>query len=300
MSSADVYVLFMSLIYTVVITKYYTRWKIEFCAVHYFSFFFLRLFLPLLYLEASCSAILDVYTHLEMPGLWDSPWSMGIGTSGTYSPLPSIGRWVSEGPQWNGGWVSQWWSALAEFPWFGLSFCSVQPSQPSPLLSPGVTSPNKLPPHVLLCLNALCFGKTWARDVDASAVGAVSLKHSWPQGQMNFSFYCTISCYGCGMLCLDCVEFWLSCKYCFVFCLSFFLVGEADAFHLEDWKSLLNFHTCGMCACVWLCKLRIICSLTFQNTCGCPLISVSLISTTHKIFIPSWIIHSVLSTLHIP
>lgn len=63
------------------------RWKIEFCAVHYFSFFFLRLFLPLLYLGSLLLSHSDVYTHLEMPGLWDSPWSMGIGNQWVHIPL---------------------------------------------------------------------------------------------------------------------------------------------------------------------------------------------------------------------
>lgn len=76
MSSADV--LFMSLIYTVVITKYYTQMenRVLRSAISHFSS---ELFLPLLYLGSLLLSHSDVYTHLEMPGLWDSPWSMGIG-----------------------------------------------------------------------------------------------------------------------------------------------------------------------------------------------------------------------------
>ena len=52
----------------------------------YFSFFFLRLFL-LLDLGSLLLSHSAVYTHLEMPGLWDSPWSMGIGNQWVHIPL---------------------------------------------------------------------------------------------------------------------------------------------------------------------------------------------------------------------
>lgn len=158
----------------------------------YFSFFFLRLFL-LLDLGSLLLSHSAVYTHLEMPGLWDSPWSMGIGNQWVHIPLflPQAGesQRVLHGMEVG----CPWWSALLNF--LDLTFCSCSTFPATPLLSPGITSQNKLPPHVLLGLNALCFGKTWARE--ASMPLQLELYPSsipGPRVRWIFFLYHAISC----------------------------------------------------------------------------------------------------------
>ena len=248
---------YLCLSFTQLLLQNITRtWKIQFCTVHYFSFFFLRLFLLLLYLGSLLLSHSDVYTLLEMPGPWDSPWSMGIGNQ--WVPIPLFLPQAGESQRVLSGmeagcpsgdhlcWISLIW----------LSFCSCSTFPAPPLLSPGITSPNKLSPHVLLCLNTLCFGNTGAREFLAEFLcswNCVSQTFLAP-GSDEFSFSTTVpSVARVAACCFDYVGIWLSCNSCFVFCLSFFLVGEADAFFIWGLeKVFLNFHTCGVCACVTL------------------------------------------------
>lgn len=68
MSSANVYILFVSLIDTVVITKYYTHMENMVLNNTLWISPFLLPYLASLLLSHS-----DVYTHLDLPGLWGSP-----------------------------------------------------------------------------------------------------------------------------------------------------------------------------------------------------------------------------------
>lgn len=172
-----------------------------------------------------------MYIHIwkcQAPG--GSPWSVAMEVSGYIFPSSFPKQIILRGSSvgWSLGCFSGDQLCRIRLNWLSLHTCSTLPSPP--LLSPGITSQNKLLPHMLPSYT-LCFGKTWAREawmplqLELCPSKVPSTKVRW----ICFLYH-SISCYSHGMLYFDYVEIWLYCNSFFVFCLSFFLVDEADAF----------------------------------------------------------------------